>query len=416
MILSGIKIRSITPEQIFMLSVLVVNAGNYIYNLALGRILGPEQFSDAAILITFLLVLSFLAMTFQLTVAKFITNYSGSREDLFLNTMKIGALVISFLFGLGLIIFAGHLQDVFKTGSSTMFILFGFGIPIYFIMSINRGYYQGHKSFFMLSLTYQGEMISRLLITLLLLFIFKNNPSIIVATGILISLLVGLVPVKKSNFSLRKKIILENSELRRISKFIIITAFYEFTQIIINNSDILLVKHYFDPESAGLYASLALIGRVVYYVAWMFVMILLPTVVQMKKNGQDTTGVFLKYLAYICILALAITSITAIHPELIINIMFGKAYISIAPLLWKYALATSIFAVSNIFVYYFLSLDKFLPVVLSGIFGILQVASIVLFHRSLEQVVDVQIIIMIFLLIIQISFFFYHSKRKIHRQ
>ena len=54
-----------------------------------------------------------------------------------------------------------------------------------------------------------------------------------------------------------------------------LTACYELTQIIINNSDILLVKHYFDMLDAGLYASLALIGRVVYFVAWMFVMLLL---------------------------------------------------------------------------------------------------------------------------------------------
>jgi hypothetical protein len=39
-----------------------------------------------------------------------------------------------------------------------------------------------------------------------------------------------------------------------------LTAFYELTQIIIN-SDIILVKHYFNNEQAGLYASLALIGE-----------------------------------------------------------------------------------------------------------------------------------------------------------
>ena len=61
--------RTITPEQLFMLSVLAVNAGNYFYNLILGRILGPEQFADAAVLVTFLLVLSFMAMTFQLVTA-----------------------------------------------------------------------------------------------------------------------------------------------------------------------------------------------------------------------------------------------------------------------------------------------------------------------------------------------------------
>ena len=50
-----------------------------------------------------------------------------------------------------------------------------------------------------------------------------------------------------------------------------------------------MVKHYFGPNDAGLYASLALIGRVVYFVAWMFVMLLLPSVVQKEKDGESTT-------------------------------------------------------------------------------------------------------------------------------
>ncbi|MFV8358270.1 sugar isomerase, partial [Flavobacterium sp. XS1P32] len=58
--------KKFSPEQLFMVTILFVNGGNYLYNLLLGRILGPAEFSDAAILITFLLILSFVGMTFQI--------------------------------------------------------------------------------------------------------------------------------------------------------------------------------------------------------------------------------------------------------------------------------------------------------------------------------------------------------------
>jgi hypothetical protein len=74
-------------------------------------------------------------------------------------------------------------------------------------------------------------------------------------------------------------------------------------------------------------------------------------------------------------------------------------------LLWKYALATSMFAISNIFAYYYLSLDRYVPVIISGIFGLLQVALVVFFHESLAQVVFMQIVAMALLLAIQIIFF-----------
>ncbi|MDA9056691.1 sugar isomerase, partial [Flavobacteriaceae bacterium] len=147
------------------------------------------------------------------------------------------------------------------------------------------------------------------------------------------------------------------------------------------------------------------IGRVVYFVAWMFVMLLLPTVVQLKKQGISTRPILFKYVIYIAVIAVSIVLGCYLFPNQIINILFGNDYIEVGSLLWKYAFATGVFAVSNIFAYYYLSLDKYVPVIFSGVFGLLQIALIVQFHTSLEQVVHVQIFVMILLLLMQIAFF-----------
>jgi O-antigen/teichoic acid export membrane protein len=110
-------------------------------------------------------------------------------------------------------------------------------------------------------------------------------------------------------------------------------------------------------------------------------------------------------VGYIAIIATIIVVFCSIFPETAITLLFGKSYLAMAPLLWKYALATGLFAVSNIFAYYYLSLDKYIPVVISGVFGMLQVALVIFFHDSLEQVVHVQIITMVLLLIVQLFFF-----------
>ncbi|MDY0781505.1 sugar isomerase [Tenacibaculum sp. IB213877] len=397
--------KNLSPERIFMLSALLVNAGNYLYNLLLGRILGPKEFADAAILITFLLVLSFLAMTFQLVAAKYAVIFEEGTFNNFLGLLVKFTFVIGIVIGILIILFSKNLQNIFNTSSSNMFVLFGLGVPIYFIMSINRGVFQGEKKFDKLSITYQGEMLSRLMITLLLLYFFKVQSSILVSIGILLSFAFGMFPFKIKNISLSTNKLSENHK-KIVVKFFILTAFYECTQIIINNSDILLVKHYFDNYQAGLYASLALIGRVVYFVAWMFVMLLLPTVVKKEKEGLPHASVLLKYVGYISLLSSVIVGGSYLFPELVVKLMFGKAYISIAPLLWKYALATSIFAISNVFAYYFLSIDKYVPVVLSAIMGIAQVALIIFFHDSLLQVVVMQIVAMSLLLLVQLIFFF----------
>ena len=412
-ILSIFKNKKITPEQVFMLSGLIVNGGNYLYNLVLGRVLGPEKFADAAVLITFLLVISFVAMSFQLVTAKF--SFSWSEEEYLIFTKRI--FIVAFLVGLTLggviVAFSKSLQVFLNTTSSDMFVYFGIGVPFYFLMSVNRGVFQGKKQFVFLSITYQAEMISRVLFTFLLLYFLDFDTSTLIAFGIVLSFVFGIFPLKNLKALLQQKGGLSQIQKKQITTFFMLTALYEMTQIVINNSDILLVKHYFESYEAGLYASLALIGRMVYFIAWMYVMILLPTVVKLKKEGKDTSKVLYKYVGYIGAISFLIVAVCLLFPNYIILLLFGDQYLEVGNLLWKYALATSLFAVSNIFAYYYLSLDRYFPVLFLAILGVAQVLLIVLFHSSLTQVVHVQIIAMFLLLLAQLSYYTYDQKKSI---
>ena len=407
--------KKLSSDHVFMLTMLIVNAGNYIYNLLLGRILGPTEFSDAAILITFLLILSFLGMTFQIVAAKYSVLFENQKLQLFIVTVTKIAVLVGVVFGAIIMIFNSQLQTLFHTKTATMFLIFAIGIPLYFLMSVNRGLYQGKNDLKKMSVTYITEMLSRLFLTLALVLLVPSLPtSVAVAAGISMSLIFGLFPFQKSivvktNISFTNEVL----DTKSIIIFFALTAFYELTQIIINNSDIILVKHYFNDKEAGLYASLALIGRVVYFVAWMFVMLLLPKVILLKKEGKNTLPILMKYISYITVLSIGIVLFTYLFPNFVVKVMFGEKYISIAFLLWKYALATSVFAIANIFAYYFLSINKYIPVVISAVLGITQIALIVLFHNSLEQVVEMQVIAMVVLLFFQLCFFFYHNKKNI---
>ena len=100
--------RKLGPEQLFMVTILLVNGGNYLYNLILGRMLGPEAFSDAAILITLLLILSFVGMTFQIITAKYAVLFEESSLLVFIKLITKYASIIGVLFGLAIIIFTNY--------------------------------------------------------------------------------------------------------------------------------------------------------------------------------------------------------------------------------------------------------------------------------------------------------------------
>ena len=153
------------------------------------------------------------------------------------------ATIVGIVLSALVVVFSSSLQGFFNTTSSNMFVVFGLGVPFYFLMSVNRGVYQGKEKLVSLSVTYQLEMISRLLITLLLLQFYAVSTSVIIAIGVFCSFIIGLIPFKKDTVSLKKTKNLAPEKSKIVRSFFLITAFYELTQIIINNSDILLVKH-----------------------------------------------------------------------------------------------------------------------------------------------------------------------------
>ena len=390
-----------------MISAMIVNLGNYLYNLIVGRMLGPSGFADASLLVTMLLVLSFLAMTFQLTAAKFSAEMDGEESQLLVSLMSRYGLVVGAVISLCMVLFSNQLQLFFQSQSAWMYIIFALCVPLYFLMSVGRGHVQGIRNFRLLSISYQVEMLIRLCGTIALLRLLDVDPAISISLGILASVALGYLPI-------RNKRVKPISSAGRITKTLLVfatyTLVYELSQVLINNTDILLVKHYFAAEEAGLYAALAMIGRVVFFIAWMFAMILLPHVVAAEKAGKDSRSLLWKYVGYTAILGAIITGVSYILPELIVHILFGTAYVEIASLLWLYALATSLFAVANMFAYYFLSRSVYGPIYLTFIVGLLQILGLVAFHDTLLQVVLLQLVLMGILLIAQVGHYVHFSR------
>ena len=400
-----ITLKDANPRHLFMVSIMVVNGGNYVYNLLLGRLLGPEVFADASLLIIFLAVLCLVGTTFQFAITEFAARYTNETCTIFKNYMYLYAIVFGVIAGGYIIIFSESFQAIFQTQNHYIFIIFAFALPLYFVMCVNRGRFQGIQDFGKLTGSYQTETFSKLILTFVLLYLIPLQPTLVIAISIALSFVYGFIPSSFNNNLIFSRSNENRPKLNKVKSLIGLTAAFEMTQIVINHSDILLVKHFFNATDAGLYASLALIGRGVYFMSWMFVMLSLPAVFQKKQDGMPAAPVLLNYILSIGTLALSILLACYFVPELIITLTFGEGYVSMAPLLWQYTLATSLFAISNIFTYYYLLQSQYTPVILSGVFGISQIILIIINHSSLAVVVQGQIALMLGLLLSQLLFF-----------
>ena len=400
-------------------STVLVNAGNYLINLILGRVLGPEKFSEASVIATAVLMLSFFAVGIQLCTAKFTAEYYAENNQdqikVFNQWFNRRVLFISIAIGILIIVSSGGIQKFLQFNSPWPIVIIGAGIPFYFNLSVKRGYVQGSDQFKKMAFTYLFEMILRFIFTFGLLFYvlskFDYLTSEAVSVGFFCSFLAAVwlkLPVNKSTA--------EFKQVDQVKNFIFIIIIYEFSQILINNSDVILTKHFFSELDAGLYAAIALIGRVVFFGTWTIVTILFPKVIQKEKLGEPHLQLF--WICFSIVLTFGIGIILAcyIMPTFIIGLLFGEAYLSVAHLLWKYAIATTLFACANVFAYYYMSLNKYFPVALSVLAGIAQVVLIYIFHESIEEIIIIQIYLMCALLLIMVMYQLYEEKFEHSRQ
>ncbi|MEL6561974.1 MAG: oligosaccharide flippase family protein [Bacteroidota bacterium] len=400
--------RLLKPTSVFMISTMIVNGGNYLYNLWLGRTLGPADFSEVGLLLTFLLILSFAGMTYQLVASKFVIDLDDHLVKPFSYLLKKRSWQLGIVFTVLIIAFSGGITEFFHLKSRWSVMLFALSIPVYFLLSSERGLLQGRQSFIGLSLSYQLEIWSKFIATLLLLYLFRDQAGIAISLSMLLSIFISKY-FRNTEFEISSgsAVKIPKHIIKKILMFAGFTLSYELIQITINYGDLLMVKHYFDPETAGLYTAVALIGRIIYFITWMMVMVLIPTILQKRKDGFPYKKIMFSYLTVITTASLLIITFSAGFPELTIRLLFGDAFIPFAPILWKYALATSLFALANLFIYYFISIEYYRSVYLAGIFAVIQLGLYVLFHNSIDQIIEIQIIMMGTLFVIQLGIFIF---------
>lgn len=382
-------------------STTIVNAGNYAFNLILGRSLGPAAFADVNLIITLFLVVTFGTVALQMAAAKFVAGYAASDKIAQIRSLRSWLAWRAWLFGLALLALFGlgapFWQYFFQTASFWPFVIFALGVPCYFALGVDRGILQGQTRFGVLALNYQAEMWARLMIAVALVLLGWSVYGAVAA--LTISIVLAWLLAVRSTWSLPAADALDADERSRVTRFVgpVIAALVG--QILINNSDVLIVKHFFDATDAGRYAALALIGRIVFFATWSIVTVLFPMVAQRHQRGEAHRHLLYVALGVVIAISLCIVAATLFVPELIVVVLFGSEYTSIAPLLGLYAIATALYALANVVISYRLSLDNGGGSMLALFAGVAQVGGLWIFHHDLREVVLVQIAIMACLLV-----------------
>lgn len=380
--------KSISASSIFIISSVVVNAANYGFNLILGRLLGAIAYSDAVFYTTLALAFSFVALMFQMTATRFVVLHSDDVETQNDVSHYLHRLALIWGICLGaLICFCSYyLKQIFHLASVYPLLFIGSSLPVYFFMSIGRGFLQGKLLFSKLTLTYQAELWAKVIGTLLLFLVGLQASSVAVATSFSFLIAFFFCLPQKEVFTTKEK-----GNHTAVFNFFISVGLYELSQILINNSDVFLAKSYLEPTLAGQYASLAMIGRIVFFSSFPIVMVIIPMIITRIKNKEPYQNIFYgSILACFSIISCIVLGCYWFG-NWAMDILFGKDFVAVSPYLWQYAIATGLFTLCNIFIYFHLSLNQKSVIGLAIAAGLLQIILIVIQHQSIQDFINSQI-------------------------
>lgn len=392
---SAPKVRSrlLSGSALLLASATLVNAGNYLFNLLLGRWLGPAAFADLSLIVTLFLVTSFITAGLQTPAARFSALFAADSDMQGISNVRrwstrraagLGAILAALLC-LGAPLWSAF----FATNSIWPFVIFGLFVPFYLVQGVDRGLLQGRTRFGWLAVTYQTEMWSRLAISIVLVAIgWAVNGAVL---GIGLSFVAAWLVAGRVARDLPKPQPLAPTLSRELLVFTGPVLVAQLGQILINNSDILIVRRFFPAADAGTYAALALIGRMVFFATWSVVTAMFPIAAQRFKRGEAHRPLLYISLGIVLAGSLVITAITYFFPVPIVTLLFGPAYLSIAPLLWLYALATMFYALANVVINYRLSIGNTGGTYMAIVAGVAQVTALWMWHDTLTQVVLIQV-------------------------
>jgi O-antigen/teichoic acid export membrane protein len=377
----------------------LVGVTNLVYNVVTARMLGPTGFAHATAVYTLLMLASAITLSFQVVCAKYVASHETVEEkNAIFAALHFRAWIAGIALGLSLFIFNRAITSYLNLPDPTLLSLLAFGTAFYIPLGVRRGYVQGVHAFSSLAINFMLEGMVRLGGAYLLMWL---------GWGVRGAVLASVIAVIASYFLARP-----SPGWRALSVHGIPIAFGEGVQaivffsgqVVINNFDIVLVKHFFVPEQAGIYAAVSLVGRLVNMCAWSVVNTMFPVAAAARQSDREARPVlFLSLGLVFLILSVLILGLWAI-PSFLWRTLFGSHfelgnYGGLAALLILYAVTTGIYSLSSVMITYEMSRKiantSWAQLAFSGAV----VVGICVFHQTLRQVILVQLILMVILLV-----------------
>jgi glycosyltransferase involved in cell wall biosynthesis/O-antigen/teichoic acid export membrane protein len=388
--------KSFKGPFLFWTASMVANVFNWLYNLNAGRILSKEEFGVLSVYLSILALLFVPAGALTTTVARFTAYYSEKGELQkyfhFFRQYWWFSWVLGILSLVVFLLLINPISSFFGIHAHFLTFIFSLVLIPLFLLSFEKGALLGQLAFVWIGLLLVFESI----IKFVFLFFSKDLPFAPLTLAVVslpisaflawfISMLISrsIYPVPQNTSEKKNKDIFDSY------KFLSNTFFASLGTVLIYSLDVLLVKHYFNASDAGIYSTLSLLGKILYFGAGSVIGIMVPiTTRSIAKNPENRTPLLVAFSLVAAAGSVVLASYIFI-PELVVSLLLTKKALVTLPYLTQYASAIFLLVLATCISSFNIAKKNFTPARIIILFAILQAALISFYHNSLGQVVNI---------------------------
>jgi O-antigen/teichoic acid export membrane protein len=385
------------------------NVGSYLYHLVMGRLLGPTGYGELSSLLSIFYIFTVPLNVGAIVLVKFISsmkaqNQLGQVQTLIVKVTK--ACLIGCIVALPVIILASPFISTFLHIQSSVLFIF---VYIIFILSlltvIVSSALQGYQKFLWVSILGAGSVVLKLLLSIPAVHFGIYGVLLATIGSTLVVYLLYFLPlqfifkVKSSNLTFTA---------REAMRYAVPSLLIILGMTSLYSTDMILVRHFFSAHEAGLYASLTVLGKIIFYASSAVSIVIFPVLSERTAKGEKGTKLIFIGLGTVTAVSAGITLFYFAFPEFIIRTFFGSSYIQGAPLLGLFGIFLVLYSIGNMFTTIFMALGKLKIWYVPVICALIQIVGINVYHDSVMSVIWVNIVTS---LVLVVSFLGYYMKR-----
>lgn len=402
-------------SSIVIVGNLVANFFNFLFNLFMSRNLSVDDYGIFASVMALISFPNLASGAIVPLIVHFAGNYFANGQFAMIKGLYVKIFKFLLAIGVGIclifLFFIPQIMGFFHINNPIILLLTDGIIFFIFIGVINNALLQAKLAFtFQVFVNTLNAILKLVLGTLLVIAGFSVSGAVgaILVTGI-ICYVVSFYPIR---FIFEKNTVIPKIDSKDLYAYGVPSALTLIGLTSFISADIILVKHFFNPTDAGLYAGLSLVGRVVFYIAAPIGTVMFPLIVQKYSRNENFTNTFKFSLFLVFTSSVLLSLFYYLFPAFTIEFFLKKSeYLVVSSLLWLYGIYMALYSVLTIITNFYLSIKKtnvFIPILFGSV---MQVLLIILFHTSFIQIISISLVITFLLVCGLLLYYPYATKR-----